>query len=173
MMYVFFALCTDPSFIVEHIFPKLLSMASKWLAVGEALSLDEDLLDEIFTNNDTEEACLRVMLEHYMERSDLKHSWEEIREARRKVEEKDGETGELEPTSQRSQEGTSIITGETIFLIVVICLPYILWTMSRGTAVRKLNQRIVTVIQIYLHKYYILIVTVENDTVKLISRVHC
>ena len=65
-------------------------MASKWLALGMALSLDEDRLDEISTNNETEEACLRVMLEFYMKRSDLKHSWEEIREARRKVEEKDG-----------------------------------------------------------------------------------
>ena len=65
-------------------------MASKWLAVGEALSLDEERLDEIFTNNENDEACLHVMLGFYMERSGLKHSWEEIREARRKVEEKDG-----------------------------------------------------------------------------------
>ena len=90
---------TDPPFTVENIFPRLLSLASKWLALGEALSLDEDCLDEIFTNNDTDEACLHVMLEFYMKRSDLKHSWEEIREAMRKVEEKDGETEDLEPTS--------------------------------------------------------------------------
>ena len=62
-------------------------MASKWEALGEALSLDEDRLDEIFTNNDTGEACLHVMLEHYMERCGLKHGWEEIREAMRKVKE--------------------------------------------------------------------------------------
>ena len=78
---------TDPPFTVEHILPALLFMASKWQAVGEALSLDEDRLDEVFTNNETEEACLRVMLEHYMERSDLKHNWEEVRGAMRKVEE--------------------------------------------------------------------------------------
>ena len=89
---------TDPPFTIDYIFPTLLFMASKSQALGEALSLDEDRLDEIFTNNETDEACLRVMLEHYMERSDLKHNWEEIREARRKVEEKDGGTEELGPT---------------------------------------------------------------------------
>ena len=62
-------------------------MASKWQALGEALSLDEDHLDEIFTNNETDEACLHVMLELYMERSN--HSWEEIESAMRKVREKD------------------------------------------------------------------------------------
>ena len=89
-------------------------MASKWLALGEALSLVEDRLDEIFTNNENDEACLRVMLELYMKRSDLKHSWEEIREAMRKVEEKDGETEELKPTSQRSSVKKLLDAGETI-----------------------------------------------------------
>ena len=131
---------TDPPFTVEHIFPTLLFMASKWQALGKALSLDEDRLDEIFTNNETDEACLNVMLEHYMKRSDLKHSWEEVREAKRKVEEKDGGTEELEPTSQRSQEGTNIITSETIFLIVVICLQYMYngpW--HRCTKIKPMN----------------------------------
>ena len=108
---------TDPPFTVEYIFPHLLSLASKWQAVGEALSLDEDLLDEIFTNNVTDEACLRNMLELYMKRCGLKHSWEEIREAMRKVEEKDGGTEELEPTSQRSpvkKERLLLDAGEPI-----------------------------------------------------------
>ena len=43
--------------------------------------MDEDQLDEIFTNNETDEACLREMLELYMMRSDLSHSWEEIEAA--------------------------------------------------------------------------------------------
>ena len=82
--------CVDTSstpFSLEHILPEVMPMASKWLALGEALSLDEDRLDEIFTNNETEEACLHVMLEHYMMRSDLKHSWEEIETAMNKVKE--------------------------------------------------------------------------------------
>ena len=81
---------TDTSstpFTLEHILPEVMPMASKWQALGEALSLDEDRLDEIFTNNENDEACLHDMLELYMERSN--HSWEEIESAMRKVREKD------------------------------------------------------------------------------------
>ena len=123
-MYFFFIstdthTCIDPPFTVEHIFPMLLFMAPKWEALGEALSLDEDLLDEVSTNNENDEACLRVMLEFYMKRSDLKHSWEEIREAMRKVEEKDGGTEELEPTSQRSSMNHQVVAGVAIKSLVV------------------------------------------------------
>ena len=47
--------------------------------------MDEDCLDEIFTNNETDEACLREMLVVYMMRSDKKHSCEEIHEAIKKI----------------------------------------------------------------------------------------
>ena len=60
-------------------------MASKWQSLGEALSLDEDRLDEIFANNETDEACLQEMLEVYMARADLNHSWEEIEGALKKI----------------------------------------------------------------------------------------
>ena len=63
----------------------LLGYAPKWQSLGEALSLDEDRLDEIYTNNETNEVCLHVMLEVYMMRSDLKHSWEEIHAAIKKI----------------------------------------------------------------------------------------
>ena len=44
-----------------------------------ALSLDEDRLDdEVFPGNETDEACLQEMIELYMMRSDLDHSWEKI-----------------------------------------------------------------------------------------------
>ena len=62
-------------------------MAAKWLSLGEALSLDEDRLDEVYTNNETDEACLQEMLEVYMARSDFSHSWEEIQEALKKIRE--------------------------------------------------------------------------------------
>ena len=62
----------------ERLFSFLLPHASKWQSLGEALSLDEDRLDEIYTNNQTDEACLQEMIEVYMLRSDLDHSWEEI-----------------------------------------------------------------------------------------------
>ena len=65
----------------DLLFLRLLPYASKWQSLGEALSLDDDRLDEIFTNNETDEACLREMVELYMMRSDLDHSWEEIEHA--------------------------------------------------------------------------------------------
>ena len=71
---------------MEHLLPELMGVASKWQSLGEALSLDEDILDEIFTNNATDEECLRDMLERYLMRSDLKHSWEEINKALASIE---------------------------------------------------------------------------------------
>ena len=63
---------------VENLLPLLHSIASEWHSLGEALSLDEDRLDEIFTNNETDEACLRDMLELYEKKSDSQYTWEEI-----------------------------------------------------------------------------------------------
>ena len=67
--------------LVRHLLP----YSSKWQSLGGALSLDEDRLDEIFTNNETDEACLREMLELYMMRSDRNHSWEEIKAALKRI----------------------------------------------------------------------------------------
>ena len=64
---------------------ELLPHASKWQSLGEALSLVDDRLDEIYTNSKTDEACLQEMLELYLARSDLNHSWEEIQEALKKI----------------------------------------------------------------------------------------
>ena len=60
--------------------------------MGKALSLDEDILDEIYTNNETDEDCLRDMLERRLMRTDLKLSWEEINEALASIE-KDNSNG--------------------------------------------------------------------------------
>ena len=89
--------CPDPTssnpvpFTLEHLLPELMPHTSKWQSLGEALSLDEDQLDEIYTNNETDEACLQEMLEHYLLRSDMNHSWEEIETALEKINKKPGE----------------------------------------------------------------------------------
>ena len=70
----------------EQLFSILLPHASKWQSLGLALSLDDDRLDEVFTNNEREEDCLREMLELYTMRSDLDHSWEEVHAALQKIE---------------------------------------------------------------------------------------
>ena len=69
----------------EQLFSFLHPHASKWQSLGIALSLDEDRLDEVYTNNEREEDCLREMLELYMMRSDLDHSWEEVHTALEKI----------------------------------------------------------------------------------------
>ena len=66
-------------------FSRLLPYASKWQSLGLALSLDDDRLDEIYTNNETNEACLQEMLEFYMMRSDRNHSWEEMEAALKRI----------------------------------------------------------------------------------------
>ena len=70
----------------DRLFLFLLPHASKWQSLGEALSLEDDPLDEVFTNNEREEDCLQEMLELYMLRSDLDHSWEEVHAALEKME---------------------------------------------------------------------------------------
>ena len=70
---------------LEHLLSELLPLASKWQSLGEALSLDEDQLNEIFTNNETDEACLEVMLKKYMARPYLNYSWEEIQKALKQI----------------------------------------------------------------------------------------
>ena len=70
----------------ERLFSFLLPHASKWQYLGLALLLDEDRLDEVFTNNERDEDCLQEMLELYMKRSDLNHSWEEVQVALEKIE---------------------------------------------------------------------------------------
>lgn len=49
------------------------------------MSLDEDHLDEIFTNNNTDEDCFQVVLERYKVNGDFKHDWEEIIGVLRKI----------------------------------------------------------------------------------------
>ena len=72
---------TTSNFTVENLHQLLISVARKWRELGEILSLKEEILDEIFTNNNTDEACLWKMLVFYMMRSDLHHDWEEITNA--------------------------------------------------------------------------------------------
>ena len=96
-------------FTLEHLLPELLSLAHKWLRLGEALSLDDDRLDEIYTNNETDEACLQEVLELYMARPDLDHSWEEVQEAVKK-------------TGEELNWSTNRISCKLILLILTIDL---------------------------------------------------
>lgn len=63
---------------------------AKWKDLGHALSLDDGALQHIFITTKPLELCLRKMFVMYMERTDLKHTWDEIDQAYRKVEDTKG-----------------------------------------------------------------------------------
>lgn len=68
------------SLSVDNLFTELHSVKSEWQKLGEALGLDEDRLDEIFTNNESEEECLRVMLATWFQKS-WKPTWRVVANA--------------------------------------------------------------------------------------------
>ena len=51
-----------------------------WQKLGELLAMDGDLLDEIFTNNETDEECLSSMLEVWLEKS-TNPTWKHVTDA--------------------------------------------------------------------------------------------
>ena len=55
-------------------------MTTKWQKLGELLAMDEDLLDEIFTNNETDEECLKAMLELWLQKS-MNPTWKDVTDA--------------------------------------------------------------------------------------------
>jgi len=65
---------------VDNLVTELHSVKSEWQKLGEALGLDEDRLDEIFTINESEEECLRVMLEVWFQKS-WKPTWRDVANA--------------------------------------------------------------------------------------------
>ena len=44
------------------------SIAGKWSEFALRIGIDEDLEDEIFTNNETNEACLQETLEYFFKK---------------------------------------------------------------------------------------------------------
>ena len=68
--------------------PNLVSVlqpvASKWKKLGEAMSIDEDDVDEIYTKNEMDEDCLHELIERFIV---VHHSWEDVVAALRKIDE--------------------------------------------------------------------------------------
>ena len=62
----------------------LLPVAFMWQAIGEAFPLSEKRLDDIGTTEGDEE-CLRQMIEAYMLRRDLSHTWDEVVNVLKKI----------------------------------------------------------------------------------------
>ena len=64
----------DPT-SVETVVSLLWGMARQWKIIAEGMGFDEDLVDEIFTNNETDEACLQDCVEQWMR---LDPTWQRL-----------------------------------------------------------------------------------------------
>ncbi|CAI8028052.1 hypothetical protein GBAR_LOCUS15989 [Geodia barretti] len=61
---------------VESVMSLLWGVVGRWKEIAEGLEFDEDLIDEIDTNNDMDEGCLQVCVEMWV--SKLQPSWEKL-----------------------------------------------------------------------------------------------
>ena len=71
-------------FTIPNIVSVLQPMAPKWKKLGEALSVDEDDVDEIYTKNEMDEDCLHELIERFIV---VHHNWEDVATALRKIDE--------------------------------------------------------------------------------------
>ena len=70
---------------MEILFTKLHpTVTPKWQKLGELLGMDEDLLDEIYVNNESNEECLRVLLEVWLQKS-TNPTWKSVTNALAKI----------------------------------------------------------------------------------------
>ncbi len=53
-------------------------VVKKWEDIAKALNIDEDRVDEIFTNNENEYLRLYELMEYYFTNVHCSHSWEEM-----------------------------------------------------------------------------------------------
>lgn len=65
---------------MDDIFNKLIPMSHKWKQLVEVIGLD--INDEIFTNNEGDEVCLRAVLEVWIKKS---LTWKTVIDSLRKI----------------------------------------------------------------------------------------
>ena len=53
-----------------------MGVAGRWKMIAEGLGFNEDLIDEIYTNNEMNEACLQDCVEQWVAR--LQPTWEAL-----------------------------------------------------------------------------------------------
>lgn len=63
-----FVPCAEAKLTKAEVMSIVLPLAARWKELGTSLGCGEDLLDEIFTNNETDEHCLRNLVDVYKER---------------------------------------------------------------------------------------------------------
>ena len=79
---------TQPSSInPENLFAALHpAMTHKWNEFGESLGINEDLIDEIYTNSETDEECLKEILDVWIKKSSP--TWKEVADSLKSIGEK-------------------------------------------------------------------------------------
>ena len=61
---------------VETVMDLLYDIRGHWKEIAEGLGFDEDMIDEIFTNNEMDEACLMNCIEIWVQ--SLGPTWEKL-----------------------------------------------------------------------------------------------
>ena len=85
---------------VESVMSLLWGVAGRWKEIAEGLEFDEDLIDEIDTNNDMNEGCLQVCVEIWVTK--LQPSWKKLSRALK-------ELGEEELACQALNKGSVLM----------------------------------------------------------------
>ena len=59
------------------------AVTPKWRQLGEVVGVDEDLIDEIFTNNEADEECLKDILDVWLMKSSP--AWKGVADALQRI----------------------------------------------------------------------------------------
>lgn len=62
----------------ESLLSTIHSIAARWEEFGKALKIDEDNLDDIFTNNENNQLRLHELVQYYLMKVKFQHTWEEV-----------------------------------------------------------------------------------------------
>ena len=79
---------------------------NKWEDIAKALKIDEDRVDEIFTNNENDYLRLHELMEYYFMNVHFSHSWEEIVRVLTEIGEHDGLAGRIKAEKIQGVFGT-------------------------------------------------------------------
>ena len=85
-------------------------VARRWKEIADGFGIDEDLVDEIFTNNERDEACLQDCVEQWMK---LGPTWKKLANVLRGM-------GEERLAGQAASKGTG-----TLYMCNVLNCTYI------------------------------------------------
>ena len=61
----------------EQLYAELLPV-KKWKALAAQFKLNDDLIDEIYTNNERDEDCLEEVIRFWYMNRDFQHTWSEV-----------------------------------------------------------------------------------------------